>query len=222
MAYHSLTVQRAGRLQKHSFELLGRRQVLRAGLPELERVENLCRVAVDHERLARLDLEPSASRQPGRVHTHHGGRRQRQRVQVAPHLGVNGLLHIVGLLHRAATEQAVRHRVVLIGQNWSVLHHVRVFFRLEQHPAVGDDHNGFHHVGVVLCRRIIGEKLHHLGVFVGQVLFWHQAVVGQQQHLLVLVLAHFLSRLQIGVFIRRGDVDLAIDALFDALDHFVD
>ena len=141
---------------------------------------------------------------------------------MATHLGIDGLLHIVGLLHRAAPQQAVGHRVVLIGQNRPVLHHVRVFFCFQEHPAVGDDHDGLDHVGVVLCRRIIGEKLHHIGVFFGQVLFWHQTVVGHEQNLLVLVLRRLLRRLQIRVFVRRADVDLAIDALFDALDHFVD
>ena len=141
---------------------------------------------------------------------------------MATHLGINRLLHVVGLLNRAPAQQPVWNGVVLVRQDRPVLHHVRVFFRFEQHPLVGDNDNRLHHVGIVLGNRVVGEQTLDFLVLWGKVLAGHQAVVRQQPDLSIPVLADLLSRLKIGVLIARGDVHLAVNALLDALDHLVD
>ena len=146
---------------------------------------------------------------------------------MATHLCVDRLLHVVRLLDRTATQQAVRHRVVLVRQHRTILHHVRVGFCFQQQAVVTDDHDRLDHVLIVFSRRVLREQLLDLTALfhlfeLGQVLAWHQAVVGQQLDLLVLVLLHLLRRLQLRVVVLRGDVDLAVDALLDALNHLVD
>ena len=224
LADHALAVQRARGLQQHALELFGRVHVVQTRLAELERVQNFGRVAVDHERFARLDLEPSTTRQPGGVHAHHGRGRQRQTVQVAAHLGVNRLLHVVGLLHRAPAQQAVGHCVVLVGEDWAVLHHVGVRLGLEQHAIVGDHDNRLHQVRIVVGCAVVGEQINGLLVFLQllQILTRHQAVVRQQTHFFVLILAQFLGWLQISVLGGWLNVHLAVNTLLDAFDDLVD
>ena len=225
LGHHALAVERAGGLQQHTLELFGGVQVVQARLAELEWVQDLGWVAVDHERLARLDLEPSAAWQPGRVHTHHGRCRQRQAVQVAAHLSVNRLLHVVGLLHRAPAQQAVRHSVVLVADDWAVLHHVRVRLGFEQQAVVGDHNNRLHQVRILVRRAVVREQVGHFAVFVLQllqILTRHEAVVRQHSDFFVLILAQFLGWLQIRVLGGRLDVHLAVNALLNALDDLVD
>ena len=143
---------------------------------------------------------------------------------MATHLGVNGLLHVVGLLDRTPAQQAVGNRIILIGQHRAVLHHVRILFGLEQIAFVGDDDNGFHQIAVLIGHRIIGEQVSDFLVLfqILQIFAGYQTVVRQETNLVALVLADFLRRLQIGVLASGLDVHFAVDPALHALNHLVD
>ena len=139
-------------------------------------------------------------------------------------LSIRSLLHIVGFLYCATTQQTIRNGVILIAQDRTILHHVGVFFSFQQHIVVSNHDNGFNHVCVVFSLRILREQLDNIFVFrqVLQVFTRNKAIVGQQFDLLILIHLNFLCCFQIFVRCNHANIYLAVHTRLNSSHNLVD
>ena len=190
---------------------------------KLKRLENLSRVAVREERLTGTNLKLTATRDTGSIHRHHRVNSQSQSIDTSTKLCIQCLLRVVTLLTDTSTPETARNHVPSKSNHWSVLHHVRVLFHLEQLTAVHDDNNSLYILTViVLTVFVIGKVFHVFFVFVlivflrlHEQLFRNQTVVLGQTNLVVREDSQLFVSLKVSVRIRGFHIHITVDTILN-------
>ena len=189
---------------------------------------NLSRIAIRDDCLAGTNLKLGATRHPCTVHSHHWVDSESQGINTSTKFSIQSLLAVIALLTNATSPEASGNNIPREGNQRTVLHHVGVFFHLQELTTVSHNNNGFYifafFVQLVLFRAFfLAAFLFRLWQVHCLVEFFtrNKTIILGQTHLIVLVNHQVLVRLKVLIRSCGCQVDITVDTLLNEDFHLM-